>query len=193
LAPHLFDQEDQQRRQLAHRLHDTAAQQLAALQINLSLISSVSGTLSGRAVQALADSSELAQACAREIRAVSNRLHPPLLEEAGLPAALRALAGELHCGLSSDFPDEIGELSAFIAINAFRIVEELVLNAKSGRQVVIGLRRQPASLQISVSGVTGLGPAEVARLESLGGTKSIVMLDGNRQVSMEIPLTDAKS
>ena len=186
-----IDQYDQERRRLARQLHSTAAQQLAALQINLSLISSEA--LSPRAQQALAESSELAQACAREIRAVCNRLHPPLLDEVGLPAALRAFASEVGCLLNPDFPEEMEPVPAGIALGAFRIIEQLVLDSEPLDRVGIGLSRRPESLIVTVAGAGEIRDCVRERVRALGGDLSFSQTGGWRTVIVRLPLTAAES
>ena len=193
MAEHLFDQYDAERKQLARQLHGAAAQQLAALQLNLSLIESAIGTLPERAAQALAQSSELAQACAREIRAVSNRLHPPLLEEAGLPAALRALAAEFGCKVATDFPEEMEPIPPRLALGAFRIVEELVLDSEPRDRVSIKLVRQPELLIAIVSGAGEIRDSVRERVRDLSGELSFSQTGGWRTVIVQLPLTAAES
>jgi signal transduction histidine kinase len=194
VAEHLFDQYDEERKQLARQLHGAAAQQLAALQLDLSLIESAAGTLPERAAQALAQCSELAQACAREIRAVSNRLHPPLLEEAGLPAALRALAAEFGCKLAADFPEEMEAIPSQIALGAFRIVEELVLCSEPREDASIALACQSESLVVVIAG-TGEPRSASAheRINGLGGSKSLFISGAYWRLSVTLPLTAAES
>jgi signal transduction histidine kinase len=184
-----IDQYDQERRRLARQLHSTAAQQLAALQINLSLISSEA--LSPRAQQALAESSELAQACAREIRAVCNLLHPPLLDEVGLPAALRAFATEVGCRLTETFPEEIDPVPEQVALGAFRIVEGLALNSESRENVTIGLTRHAEALYIWVAGPCEIRTSDSVRhrIRSLDGKWAFWQTGGHRKVTVSLPLT----
>jgi signal transduction histidine kinase len=184
-----FDDYDDERRQLARQLHGAAAQQLAALQLNLSLIASATETLPERAAKALAQSSELAQACAREIRAVSDRLHPPLLEEAGLPAALRALAAEFSCKLAADFPEEIEPIPPRIALGAFRIVEELVLDSDLRENATIGLSHRPQTLSISIAGVGKIRDSAQERIRGLSGSLS----QRKDTITIELPLRVAES
>ena len=187
----VIDQYDQERKRLARQLHSTAAQQLAALQITLSLIAD--DALPIRAVQALAESSELAQACAREIRAVCNRLYPPLLDEVGLPAALRAFAAEVGCRLIDDFPEEIEPVPERIALGAFRIVEELVLDSEPHENVRIGLARRPESLWIWVARIGDIRASVYERVRCLGGKWSRSVSGEYEKVTITLPLTTAES
>ena len=83
---------DEERGRLARSLHDSAAQTLAAASINLALIEGETGPLSARARRRLGAAQALVAACNRELRDLSHAMHPPLLAELGLSAALGALA-----------------------------------------------------------------------------------------------------
>jgi Histidine kinase len=89
LPGELLFRSDEQNRTTARRLHDVAAQSLAALAMNLSLAVAQSGSDS-RMAGILAECSELNATCLSEIRDLSYKLHPPLLEELGLESALRS-------------------------------------------------------------------------------------------------------
>jgi signal transduction histidine kinase len=88
LSGRLLRLEDEERRRLARELHDTTAQWLAALSMNLSVLSESAGLLNPRARAAMAESTALADRCLREIRTVSYLLHPHELDELGLESAL---------------------------------------------------------------------------------------------------------
>jgi signal transduction histidine kinase len=88
LTDELLRTQDEERRRLARELHDTTAQKLSALSMNLSYAVSHSDALAGKAVAALHDSLNLADLCAQEIRTLSYLLHPPELDLFGLRGAI---------------------------------------------------------------------------------------------------------
>jgi two-component system, NarL family, sensor kinase len=89
---------DEQRRQLARQLHDSTSQTLSAASMRLSLLEQELGTLPAPAHEALADVQALIADSVRELATLSLALHPPLLGEGGLAAALRTLAQRLGEG-----------------------------------------------------------------------------------------------
>jgi len=90
LSGRLLRLQDEERRRMARELHDSTAQTLAALSLNLALVKQRTGGLDDpRTAKALAESLELADQASREIRTLSYLLHPPMLDEAGLSHALR--------------------------------------------------------------------------------------------------------
>jgi signal transduction histidine kinase len=124
----LLRMQDEERRSIARELHSTTAQRLAALQLNLALVARSADTLEPRARAALADCVDLVRTCARELRSVSYRLHPPLLDEFGLVAALRSFAEEYSqrtgIGIQLRLPELLRRLPHEVEIGIFRIVQE---------------------------------------------------------------------
>jgi two-component system NarL family sensor kinase len=88
LSGRLLTLQDEDRRWLARELHDSTAQLLVGLGINLSVVNESAAPLGPRAEQALAESRGLADRCLREIRTVSYLVYPPELDGLGLQCAL---------------------------------------------------------------------------------------------------------
>src|SRR6266853_269308 len=68
--------QDEERRRIARALHESAAQTVAAMSMNLQRMERMG--LPPLAAETLADSLELVTQCSREIRTLSHLLHPPL-------------------------------------------------------------------------------------------------------------------
>ena len=79
---------DEEKRKTAHAIHDSAGQYLIALQMKLDGLHRASGN-GARKSPFLDECSELVKRCSRELRAISYLLHPPLLDDLGLEAAVR--------------------------------------------------------------------------------------------------------
>ena len=79
---------DEEKRKTAHAIHDSAGQYLIALQMKLDGLQRASGN-GARKSPFLDECSELVKRCSRELRAISYLLHPPLLDDLGLEAAVR--------------------------------------------------------------------------------------------------------
>jgi signal transduction histidine kinase len=90
VSARLLKLEYEDRCRVARELRESTAQDLAALKINLGVIEKSGSRLGPRARRALAECLALAEGCSREIRTLSNLLHPVLLEEFGLASALRS-------------------------------------------------------------------------------------------------------
>ena len=161
LSRDLLRAQDYERRRIARELHDSTAQLLAALSINLSRLQDPGLEPECRR-QALSEASELAAACSAEIRTVTYLLHPPLLDEVGLASALQAYAQGFNqrTGIQVEIqiPPDFGRLSPELETTLFRIVQEGLANVHkhSGSPLaVIRLERDAAR---SPAGVAGLGP-----------------------------------
>ena len=68
----------------------------------------------------------------RQIRTISHLLHPPLLDEAGLPSALRwyvdGFAERSKIEVNSKCPADFGRLSKEMELSIFRVVQECLTN-----------------------------------------------------------------
>lgn len=119
---------------LARQLHDTVAQGLAALSINLSLLSGGESNLDQRLRRALNDSIALAERSSKEIRVLSHLLYPPLLEELGLKTVLRSISErfELETGIRIEFEMEMNfpKLQRELEVTLYRIVQEGLSNVQ---------------------------------------------------------------
>lgn len=132
LSGRLLQLQDEERRRMARELHDTTAQTLAALAINLSLINQHAATLAPDVRRVLGESLALADQCSQEIRTMSYLLHPPLLDEFGLVTTLRWYADGFgkrsNIRVELDLPPKTDRLPREIETTFFRIVQEALVN-----------------------------------------------------------------
>src|SRR4029077_4587781 len=84
LSARLLQLQDEERRRLGRELHDSMAQSVLAVNLNLAQITQSSVALDERSTEALAEARGILQEMSREIRTLSYLLHPPLLDELGL-------------------------------------------------------------------------------------------------------------
>ena len=214
LSTRLLQLQDEERRRLGRELHDSLAQSVLAVNLNLAQAAQSSDSLSERAKHALAEARHLLQGMSREIRTLSYLLHPPLLDELGLVSAIREYAEgfsersgvqmELH--LQTGF----GRLPQEAETALFRIVQESLTNIQrhSGSPTAtIRLRGDSACVNLEVSdrgrgmaknaiergngsgsrlGVGILGMRE--RMTQLGGKLEIDSSPSGTTVRVSIPL-----
>lgn len=129
----LAEAQEAERLALSKELHDQVGQSLTALGINLNLARGAMGRESPETLDLRFDSSfELLEEITEKIRDVMAELHPPVLEDYGLAAALRWLAERLkrQTGLEVDVQGKLIEprLPLVIGVSLFRIAREALNN-----------------------------------------------------------------
>ena len=212
LSSDLLRSQDYERRRIARELHDSTAQLLAALSINLSRLRD-SELEPDRRRQVLSESIDLAAACSAEIRTVTYLLHPPLLDEVGLAEALQSYAQGFNqrTGIEVEIriPPDFGRLSSEMETTLFRIVQEGLANVHkhSGSPLVlILLERDPLEVRLVLQdrgrglpealhprpkgfvrfGVGIMGMRE--RAEQLGGRLELSSNDAGTTLTVILPL-----
>lgn len=157
LSIRLFRAQDEERRQLARELHDTTAQNVAAILMDLGVVSRNANALPEAAHQALSESVALARQSLQEIRSFSYLIHPPMLEELGLIAALRifieGFSQRSGMRVRLEAPESCPKLAAGLQTTVFRVVQEGLTNARrhSGSSAAdVRLKVGPAELRVSV-------------------------------------------
>jgi PAS domain S-box-containing protein len=132
LSARLLQTQDEERRRIARELHDSAGQLLVGLDINLVTLLREADKLSTNASRALSESVGLVKELSEELRNISHLLHPPLLDEAGLPAAIRwyveRFSHRSRISVAIHLASDLGRLPREIETTIFRIVQECLTN-----------------------------------------------------------------
>jgi signal transduction histidine kinase len=167
--------QDEERRRIARALHDTTAQNLTALSLNLSLLDRLAQNLDPKARELLADARAAAENCASELRTMSYLLHPPLLDELGLSGAVREYADGFaqRSGLRVDLeisPD-LGRLPKEHEVALFRALQECLTNIQrhSGSATAsIRLVREDPCVRLEIADTgRGIGPEQMLSADGL--------------------------
>jgi len=128
----LLELQDEERRKIARELHDTTAQSMFALTLNMARLQALIPDDDMEAQAVISDSIQLAETSAKELRTISYLLHPPLLEEMGLLSAVRWYAKGFseRSGIRVDLrlPEEMDRLPRQLELALFRIVQESLTN-----------------------------------------------------------------
>jgi PAS domain S-box-containing protein len=132
LSGRLLRVQDEERRMIARELHDSTAQDLAAVAMSLS---SLQKRLTGHdknAETVLADSVAVVQQCYNEIRNLSALLHPPLLDALGLhravPHYVERFGQRSGLRITVEVDAQLGRLGREVETALFRIVQESLGN-----------------------------------------------------------------
>ena len=141
LAAEVISAGDRERAHIARELHDSAAQSLAALVYQLSAAerdaAACEGALPDDGQVALAERlgeiRVMASSVLEEVRLLAHTVHPRVLDDLGLPAALRKLAREVQASTKTRVTitaaDEARSVPAPLASVLYRVAQEAVNNA----------------------------------------------------------------
>lgn len=176
----IVDAQIAERRKIERNLHDGAQQRLLAMALQLRA-AQVSGD-PARAQVAIDGAVEQIQVAVRELRELANGLHPAILSDGGLAAALGQLAARTPVAVRVDatserFPPTVESAAWFIACEA---VTNAVKHAVPSR-VAITASREDSKLVLTVrdDGVGGADPGGhglrgiADRAEAAGGRMTI--------------------
>jgi signal transduction histidine kinase len=189
---------DDERRRIERNLHDGAQNRLLALALALSSAQRRLGAEADPEVERLLTASvEELQSTVEELRTLARGLHPTVLTEYGLAAALEALSARSPVPVQLDVLDE--RLPAQVEGTAYFVASEALSNVvkhAEARSASIGVRREGEWLVVEVaddgrggaragggSGLQGIGD----RVEALGGRLEIDSSPGGTHVRAEIP------
>jgi signal transduction histidine kinase len=132
LSAHLLSLQDEERRRIARELHDSTAQSLSALKMNISSLKKLTALDGHRSRTLLEQSSQLAEQALTEIRSLSYLLHPPVLEDFGLESALTWYAQGFRersgIQVEADIDPDLGRFAPDLELILFRIVQEALSN-----------------------------------------------------------------
>ena len=155
LATEVIEVGDRERAALARELHDSTAQRLAALLLQLS--AAARDCNDPVVAERLADMRDVAEEITEEVRLLSHTVHPRVLDDLGLVAALQKLARESSNGTGIDIDVDATEvavrLSASVESVLYRVAQESVRNATrhaAPRHVWITLQADGSAARLEV-------------------------------------------
>lgn len=132
LTSRLLTVQDEERRRIAHDLHDDINQRLAMLALGLRTMEQPEQTLPECVRTTLHQSQEDIRTLSNDIRHIAYRFHPSILDDLGLDAALRRLLDDFTYRTKIKTllvnPPFITSPSKAIATAVYRIVQECLSN-----------------------------------------------------------------
>jgi len=195
LAGKLIHAQEEERRKIARELHDDVTQRMAATAIEAGALAASQSADPERLREGVQRIREKIAKLADDIHGLSRSLHPAMLDELGLPAAVesecRASFERGGPPVDSEVEGEFEDLSRDVRLTLLRIVQESLRNINrhaAAEQVTLRLSREPATnaalLMVQDDGRgfdkdspqwrAGLGLASMEeRVRLVGGTWSV--------------------
>jgi signal transduction histidine kinase len=195
----LVEVSDAERRRFERNLHDGAQQRLVSVALQLGMAGAKLDDDPGTAREALSAAQDDLARGLEELRELGRGLHPVLLTERGLGAALDALLTRTPVPVEiEELPDE--RLPAPVEAAAYYVVAEAITNVAKYAQAshaIVAIRRSNGSARVTVrdDGVGGADPGGgsglrglAARVEALNGRLDVDSPPrGGTRITAEIP------
>jgi len=176
-----------QRRRLERDLHDGAQQRLVSLALTLRLARTRVARSAGEAERLLDRSREELDQALEELRELARGIHPAVLSDRGLAAAVEALANR------APLPVELGELPSErvpeqVELAAYFVVSEALTNVAkyaSANRASVAVTKANGHLTVEVSD-DGVGGADLERGSGLRGLAArLEVIEGRLRVESE--------
>jgi signal transduction histidine kinase len=210
----LLSLQDDERRRLARELHDSTGQNLSMMIVDIDLLGREQ-LPSTEAREKLAECRELARRSLQEVRTFSYVLHPPLLEELGVFAALREFASGFSersgIAVTLDLPDSSIRFPVELETTIFKVIQESLSNVHKHshaskaavritldhEEVAIAVEDNGSGLPVSPSDASqpariGVGIGSMReRVRQCGGRLELHSHGAGTQLQVTLPLRKA--
>ena len=183
----IIEAADAERRRIERDLHDGAQQRLVALALNLRVAEKRAQDGNPEAAELVRRAGEEANLALKELRDLARGIHPAILTNRGLPAALDDLAGRAAVPVEvMATPDE--RLPGAVEAAVYFVVSECLANmgkhaAASSGTVAVSVRDARVDVLVSDDGVGGADTSTGSGLQGLADR--VGALDG--RVSVQSP------
>lgn len=215
LTDQMLQMQDAERRTIARELHDSTGQTLALLNINLSRLQSRVPN-NPELQEAVEICLTLASETSTQLRTMSYLLHPPLLDDMGLAAALDAFADGVRrrsgIAINIELPPNFPRLPNNLELALFRVAQEAITNvhrhAGSDKATIRVISNDEELLLEVEDNGKGMSPEKIAtlytgsgvgfagmreRVRSFGGVLDIRSSNAGTRVTATLPLRKARA
>jgi signal transduction histidine kinase len=208
LTGKLFKLQDDERRRIARELHDSTGQMLTAMKMNLDRLKSKATKSDYKDL--IAETISINDDLTSQLRTMSYLLHPPLLDEIGLPSAIqwytKGFAQRSGIKVNAEIVADLGRLPNDMELAIFRFVQEALTNIhrhSGSRTADIRIVRQDDRIHVEVvdSG-NGIAPEKLRgdhviqgigimgiqeRVRQLGGAVEIKSSSSGTTITANLP------
>ena len=214
LSARILQLQEEERRRIARDLHDITGQELAVVIMQLMQVAKQQ-RMDAEAEKGITDAASLVRKIEENIRTLSYVLHPPLLDELGLGAALNWYAEGFtkRSGIEVkvELPHDLPRLTHEKEMAIFRVVQEALTNVlrHSGShkaQIRLTFDKEAVELTVEDEGKGlarkrfgraerdhGVGIAGMReRLQQFGGALEVRPLPKGTQVLARVPIAQAE-
>ena len=175
---------DAERRRIERDLHDGAQQRMVAVALTLGLAESRFESDPAGAVELVSQAREEAQLAVKELRELARGIHPAVLSDHGLEAALEALAARAPVPVTvsgvppAPLPHDVEVAAYFVTAEALTNVAKYARASEASVRLSVECDR--LRVQVRDDGVGGADPATGSGLRGL--RDRVDALDGRLEV-----------
>jgi PAS domain S-box-containing protein len=210
LSTQLMKGQDDERRRIAREIHDTTVQSLVAAKMQIDQAQEGVTPLGVSSAMALRDAHKLLNQSLSELRTLSYLLHPPMLDELGLAAAVRwyAQGFQKRSGITvSVDASALSRLPTETETTLFRVVQEGLANVhrhSGSPEARISLVYHPEWVELEIADIgkgmsspildeanytLGVGiPGMRVRVQQLGGSLELKSTGHGTTLRVAVPL-----
>jgi len=202
--------QDDERRNMARDLHDVTGQELAVVLMSLDRLTRELGSKGDDVRQRMEECVGWIRKIESEIRTLSYVLHPPMLDEMGLGAALgvftQGFGKRTGIDVSLKVMKDLPRLKTEIEIAVFRVIQESLTNifrhsGSTRAWVEVGFKEKAlrAAIRDEGKGIveqrekrkSGVGMQSMrGRLQLLGGALHVKSSSGGTEIRADLPVSD---
>lgn len=181
----ILDAVASERRRIERNLHDGVQQQLVAIGLDLGMAEQQLDRDPGRARELIVNARHKVQGSIGELRQLGRGLHPAILEDRGIDAALSAVVSGAPIPITVHVDDDL-DLDTDVAETVYFIANEALANVlkhSRARVASVHVARVAANVRVTVHD-DGIGGADANRGTGLAGIRARVhAADGTLHVT----------
>jgi PAS domain S-box-containing protein len=217
LSRHLLNAQDKERSRLGRELHDTVGQYLSGAKMILDVLTMQENLEESQIREEISDCTSILERAIQELRTLSYLLYPPMLDETGLPSAIRwhleGFSKRSGIEVTYDIGADVTRLPRELELTLFRVFQESLTNVHRHSQsksvhTRLALESDRAVLEVSDQG-KGMPAASLAsdsdslgtlgvgirgmreRVRQLAGTLEITSTPEGTTVKASVPLNSS--